>query len=287
MSNRDYEINIQEKSSPYYLHIDYGTRNYEINMEFQHFHSFYEIYILFKGKCDHIIEGQLYPLMQYDIVILKPYKLHKSVYHMNQPSERLVINFSPDYINNLLNGDENILNKLLKNDFNVYRFDDNVKGKLIKIFNGMYNCVKSDNKINTLKAYSLFLELICELHSNTNNNIYKPSQQVTSNRLVPIITYIHENFNDSSLNLKMLSSKFFISTFYLSHHFKDVTGFTLTQYIHLTRIKKAQQLLIETNAKTIDISNKCGFGSLSQFNRIFRKLCGCTPTEYKTKSGCQ
>ena len=87
----------------------------------------------------------------------------------------------------------------------------------------------------------------------------------------------------NELSLTGLADRFYMSTYYLSHQFKEVTGFTLISYIQMTRIRNAQQMLIFSSKKITDIAEECGFTSFSQFNRMFNKFCGMSPREYKTK----
>ena len=83
------------------------------------------------------------------------------------------------------------------------------------------------------------------------------------------------------LSLDYISKKFFISPYYLSHQFKSVTGFTLINYIQMTRVRNAQQLLLYTDMKIADITAHCGFTSFSQFNRVFNKFCHTSPSQFR------
>jgi AraC-like DNA-binding protein len=49
----------------------------------------------------------------------------------------------------------------------------------------------------------------------------------------------------------------------------------------MTRIRNAQELLLYTDLKIKDIVGRCGFTSLSQFNRVFNKICGASPSDYR------
>ena len=83
------------------------------------------------------------------------------------------------------------------------------------------------------------------------------------------------------LSLESLAEQFYISTYYLSHRFRQVTGYTLIHYIQMTRIRSAQYALINTREKITDISAACGFTSFSQFNRVFNKFCHTSPSQFR------
>jgi AraC-like DNA-binding protein len=114
-------------------------------------------------------------------------------------------------------------------------------------------------------------------------NQYQPEVVFDSvtQKIYTVTAYIHSNYT-SELTLQGLSKQFFISPYYLSHQFKKVTGFTLINYIQMTRVRNAQQLLLYTQMKITDIASNCGFTSFSQFNRVFNRISGCSPSQYRT-----
>ena len=118
-----------------------------------------------------------------------------------------------------------------------------------------------------------------------NQNHYVPNVEDTGIRekIYTITNYIHTHYSDD-ISLGSLADIFYISPYYLSHQFKDVTGYTVVQYIQLTRVKNAQYLLLNSKDKITKIAEQTGFSSFSQFNRVFRKFCGMSPSDYKNTS---
>lgn len=68
---------------------------------------------------------------------------------------------------------------------------------------------------------------------------------------------------------------------YLSERFKQVTGINFVEYVACTRFEKACKLLHDGGLRISDIAFAAGFQSLSQFNRVFKKLCGKSPTQFR------
>jgi AraC-like DNA-binding protein len=66
-----------------------------------------------------------------------------------------------------------------------------------------------------------------------------------------------------------------------SRFFKLHTGRNLTEYIIDIRLGAASRMLVDTSQSISEISFKCGFNNLSNFNRIFKKKKGCSPTEFR------
>ena len=105
-------------------------------------------------------------------------------------------------------------------------------------------------------------------------------QDRLSERIYTVANHIHTHYMDN-LTLEGLAKSIYMDPFYLSHQFREVTGYTITQYIHLVRIRNCQFLLLNTEDKITDISSACGFTSFSQFNRVFHKFCNESPSEYR------
>jgi AraC-like DNA-binding protein len=69
---------------------------------------------------------------------------------------------------------------------------------------------------------------------------------------------------------------------YFSEKFKEATGTTFVQYVARTRFENAAALLRQADLRVSEIAFATGFQSLSQFNRVFKKYSGKSPTEYRT-----
>ncbi len=63
--------------------------------------------------------------------------------------------------------------------------------------------------------------------------------------------------------------------------FKKATGLSLNGYLSLLRVSYAQALLADDGANILEVALESGFGSLSAFNKSFRRKAGMTPTEFK------
>jgi AraC-like DNA-binding protein len=71
------------------------------------------------------------------------------------------------------------------------------------------------------------------------------------------------------------------STFYFCKMFKKVTGINFTDYLSRVRIEKSKNLLLNPNLRVSEIAFEVGFQSLTHFNRVFKKILGQSPTEYR------
>jgi len=94
--------------------------------------------------------------------------------------------------------------------------------------------------------------------------------------------YIYEHHTEE-LSLARAAKAVNMSTFYFCKMFKKVTGINFTDYLSRVRIEKAKNLLLNPNLRVSEIAFEVGFQSLTHFNRVFKKLLGQSPTEYRAQ----
>lgn len=281
--NQGYMISINDLDSPLFYLFDYDSRSFKINMSFQHFHQFHEIHILLSGRASHIIEGDYYTLQPYDIVLLRPSLLHSTEYPAGGDCRRLIINFRvPD--------DSPVLHEMLQSclqpfgaEVPIYRFTGETRAQAFSHLNAIFTLGKQPMTPLTQQfIHCHFLQFLATVAQHAGESNYK-SQELSDSitqKVYAVTSYIHRHYA-SELSLEFLAEKFFISPYYLSHQFRRVTGFSLINYIQITRVRNAQQLLLYTDMKIADITTSCGFTSFSQFNRVFNKFCHTSPSQFR------
>jgi AraC-like DNA-binding protein/ligand-binding sensor protein len=85
------------------------------------------------------------------------------------------------------------------------------------------------------------------------------------------------------IKLEEIARALNVSTFHFCRKFKQATGLTFVKYLTRVRIEKAKILLHNKNLRVSEIAYEVGFQSLTHFNRVFRKLVGHSPTEYRSR----
>lgn len=102
----------------------------------------------------------------------------------------------------------------------------------------------------------------------------------------PVITRAKEYINEhqaDNLRLGHVAKAVNTSTFYFCKMFKKVTGINFTDYLSRVRIEKSKNLLLNPNLRVSEIAFEVGFQSLTHFNRVFKKILGQSPTEYRAQ----
>ena len=92
--------------------------------------------------------------------------------------------------------------------------------------------------------------------------------------------YVHEHVEEP-FTLSEVVRHVNMSRFYFCKLFRKSTGMTLTDYVARVRVEKAKSLLVDRSMRVSEIVFAAGFGSIPQFNSVFKRLVGMPPTEYR------
>ena len=95
------------------------------------------------------------------------------------------------------------------------------------------------------------------------------------------VAYIAEHYGNADLTVGMIAEHLHISEGHLSHVFRRDTGFTLVEYLAQYRIREAAKRLTDVRVKIYEVAQAVGYQDVAYFSGSFRKLIGCTPSEYQ------
>jgi AraC-like DNA-binding protein/ligand-binding sensor protein len=102
----------------------------------------------------------------------------------------------------------------------------------------------------------------------------------------PVITkarnFIAEHQTED-LSLTQVAKAVNMSSYYFCKMFKKIVGINFTDYVARVRIEKSKNLLLNPNLRVSEIAFEVGFQSLTHFNRVFKKILGQSPTEYRAQ----
>lgn len=131
------------------------------------------------------------------------------------------------------------------------------------------------------KSYRDFILFSCCIRLLVMIDKYSlESTQSASGVMSKAIEYINNNiFTD--IDIDKICSYIHMSKFHFCRQFKKRTGMTVMEYILKTRIVMAKNMLLKEDISVTEISNRCGFSSISYFSRIFKEETGVTPLNYR------
>jgi AraC-like DNA-binding protein len=135
-------------------------------------------------------------------------------------------------------------------------------------------------------AVQQFLTILYELSKSegartlATSSYAKVDVESDSRRVLKIKNYINKNYMEE-IRLNALADLAGMSSSAFSRFFKLHTGKNLSDYIIEIRLGFASRALVDTSRSISEISFDCGFNNLSNFNRIFKKKKGCSPSEFR------
>jgi len=144
-------------------------------------------------------------------------------------------------------------------------------------------------KLNKQHGFDSVLELMSILHDlSTSRNMRALSDSTfsqaefsyTSRRVEKVMEYINHNF-DKPVSLSEVAKIANMTEVSFSRFFKNRTGASFIDSLIEIRLGHASRKLIDTSESISEVAYNCGFNNISNFNRIFKKKKGCTPTEFR------
>ena len=156
---------------------------------------------------------------------------------------------------------------------------------IMKVYNRLIRLSSIDDKF--IMAQELFfilheLSKFDDARELSSSTFAKVEVSSDSRRVLKVKEYILAHINDN-LRLEQLADLVGMTPTAFSRYFKLRTGKNLSEYIVDIRLGHAARSLVDTTDSISEICWSCGFNTLSNFNRLFRKRKGCTPTEFREK----
>jgi AraC-like DNA-binding protein len=135
------------------------------------------------------------------------------------------------------------------------------------------NAKQHDSVIKLLSIFAQHLSMVC-------NQVVVRQENAEPPVIARAKQFIQEHQSED-LSLGQVAKAVNTSTFYFCKIFKKITGINFTDYLSRVRIEKAKNLLLNPNLRISEIAYEVGFQSLTHFNRVFKKIIGQSPTEYR------
>jgi len=255
------------------------------NMEIQHYHDLYEIYLLVESDRYIFLNDEVYCLQKGDMFIVEPYVLHATRNLKPEYLKRYLINISPEVLLSILSKDE--VEKLFKNFSTcIIRLGEEQSAHVYDLFNkaAAYSN-RTDKRGTKLLHASIFclLDYVDELlRTKKEEKILPQNTVVQRNELLEVISYVNDYYTES-ITLDFIAEYAHMSKSNFCRFFRKMTGETFGQYLNKYRITKAHQMLVETNLPLSEIANQTGFTSTAHMTRIFRQIHGKSPSGFRKR----
>ena len=217
--------------------------------------------------------------------------LHKPNVHPQSEYIRSVIHFTPQWIQGILKelSSEYLLNTFKKLPHCFIRTGENEHAQQLEEIICKMEKIKNSSKQHDLTKETelkvLLLQALIIVYKLAQMENIKFSAEKTdkAEHAENIATYIQENYMHE-LTLDSIAVALSLSRSYVSRVFKEITGFTVMEYVMSYRLTQVKYLLETEPDKSLkDVAYASGFGSAAHFSRYFRDKVGVTAGEYRRK----
>ena len=133
---------------------------------------------------------------------------------------------------------------------------------------------QQESAVTLLKIFAQHLSIL-------SNQIVVRKENAEPPAITRAKTFILDHQSED-LRLGQVAKAVSMSSFYFCKVFRRATGINFTDYLARVRIEKSKNLLLNPNLRISEIGFEVGFQSLTHFNRVFRKLVGQSPTDYRS-----
>ena len=229
-----------------------------------HFHKNFELVYVMEGEIEVCLDDKMGIVREGEFVLAFPNSIH--CLHTPKYAKVWIGVFSDDYVTDFA---AMIHEKTSPNL--TFTCDENEMNYLNKVL--LNKNEKTD--ICSLKAC---LYMVCSKFLKSANLI--PKEKIKPDLAHLIIEYVEKNFNNE-ITLYDIAKKFGYEYHYFSRCFRSIFHTSFKNFLNLYRFDYARSLVVKTDKNMTDIAIESGFGSLRNFNRIYKSIAKTTPTEHR------
>jgi AraC-like DNA-binding protein len=240
-----------------------------------HDHNFYELVLVVSGKGFHKTLERKTPIQNGSLLLLKPGDIH-SYQVDNEKLSIINILIQPSFF------EDGLLTNLLKDINGTVCIAHMMSGtqnykRLLEVLQLLKNEESSNNNFRR----EMFSSLLCEILCISARGFMSSTQDSKHRKYADLIADYMQKHPDQEPRLEDISELTGLTPSYIGRNFKNITGYKFVELVNEYRIKKACDLLVDSNADINEIFHKSGYKSKVYFHRAFKRIIGFSPLQYR------
>lgn len=250
-------------------------------------HKHVELELTFEENCEgtrRIVGDNIEELGKFDLALIGSNLEHTWEQNVGESRQmrEVTIQFSPELFGDSLLSKEQMasIHQLLERSRNGVAFGINAIMRIYSKINEVAQAKPGFYRFIKLLEILYELSLDQDYHILASNSFAHTKQTPDSRRVRKVEEYIDQHFKEE-IRLQTVSDLAGMTPTAFSRFFKIRTGKTLSDYIIDIRLGYAARLLVDTTTSVVEICYESGFNNVSNFNRIFKKRKGCSPTTFR------
>lgn len=261
------------------------VRDKDFTMPSVHIHPEFEFYYLLDGARYFFIEDKTYPMKKGSLALVNSEQIHKTSTLGRAPHDRFLIELTAEPFASFFRDVSGLsFSELFDGYMGVWNTDEREQ----QTIEGIIAAIAEEFREQKAHYQTYVMMKIAELMLFVTR--LKADERVGTSlaqtwkytQINNIAEYITQNYR-KEITLDKLCGTFYISKSYLCGSFREVTGSTVQEYIHLCRVKKAREMLENSTESIADISHFLGYGTVTHFERMFRRYMETSPLKYRKK----
>ena len=269
--------------------VEYDTKKYAMlydNVQTEeypvHWHNAVEFIMPLKNEYTVTVNNKDYQVPENDVLIVPPGELHSMP---AIPGRRIIFQCDNSILGEI-SALEPVMRSLNSPILINQELDKELHVLAKKTMLDILSLYTSKSELADVKIYMKVIELFMALRE------YQLEQQKIvmdcddekideySEKFGTVLKYIDTNYM-YDITLEQLADVAGYSKYHFSRIFKQYNSMSYLQYINARRTKAAELLLLDPNIPITEVAMRSGFKSLTTFNRIFKDIKHCTPTDFK------
>ncbi len=266
-------------------HFPVNVFNTDVQVFPPHWHERIEIVYVLGEELKIGVNNSVYTLHKRDILIVGMGEVH---YFLMQPQkcDRIIVHFELSLFGSLANSisGRRLLNPLIPfcpdnelSAFSIHAFFERI---ILAIQQETQHKEKGFQFILGARLYELAAGIIRYIPNEKLCAAEMNKQMKKLQLLEQVAQYVDRNLY-REITLEEVSKHVNFSMYHFTRFFKDTTGMTFWQYLNNYKVSKAANYLINTTDTISEIAFNSGFNSIKTFNRVFKQIKGCSPSEFK------
>ena len=249
----------------------------------ERFHRYHELYYIAEGRCSVFIDQRTYRLESGDFALIPAGTLHKTDFLSRGQNSKYVISFSRKTGREI---DDFLGEEISKAALRAGKVRAPVQRQeaVVLLLNRMLYEFESAPVHGRAMFLSCLAQLLVSLlRYRTGEEEADGTEDVRLGRMQEVAAYLCEHAREP-LSLEEVAGRFALRPSHLSRSFKAATGFGFREYLIHYRVRKACELLMNTELTVTEIADRCGFSDSNYFGDAFRKATGLSPRAYRKLS---
>lgn len=264
--------------------ISHVSRDCDLTEIIGFYNNEYQLYYILGGERFFYQDGKSWKMEKGTVTFIDKKQIPFTNVIGGHYHERILIEIDEKWLVSAGRAMELDLIGFFSNFHGVYLLEEKYQSSIEKRFKKMEEVLERNKAYAGAEVKNLLISIFLSMMNGagTRSGEYQMSnsKMLRYAKVREIIQYIMDHYSEL-YGLEDLAGIFYIDKSYLSRIFKEVTNFTVNEFINGQRIDHARELLIDDSLSMEEISCRLGYERLSYFDRVFKKYVGISPLQYR------